>query len=137
MPEVQQVFMPEVDDQYRLEVMRSNFESKFETYYKQLTEEEIEAKQASVSKNWITIFKKENELKQIKARFKEELDPLKDDNIKMLTEIDTGQEQVDGELFFMPDYEKNIMITYDAKGQYVSQRRLKPGENQQRLGFQP
>lgn len=129
--------MPEASEQERLRVLRDNFESKVESYYKELTQDEIDAKQADVSRNCINIFKKENELKLIKDRFKEEINPLKDENIELLTQIDTGQEQVkNAELFFVPDYDEKVMITYNAQGHCVSERRLKPGEMiQNRINF--
>jgi hypothetical protein len=130
-------FMPDQSPQERLRTLRDNFESKHESYYKELTQDEIDAKQADVARNCITIFKKENELKTIKDRFKEEINPLKDENIELLTQIDTGQEEVKhAELFFVPDFEEKVMITYNAQGEYVSERRLKPGELvQHRMDF--
>lgn len=126
--------MPEQSEQERLRIMRDNYESKNETYYRELDQDEIAAREQELAKNSIDIFKLEKELKEIKQGFKDRIDPLKDDNTKLMTEIDTGQEETKGELFFVPDYDEKIMITYDAKGRYVSQRRLKPGE-QKRVEF--
>lgn len=131
---MQKQLLPEYSEQERLRIMRDNYASAHETYYKELDHDEIAAREQSLSKNSIDIFKLEKKLKEIKQEFKDQIDPLKDDNSKLMTEIDTGQEETKGELFFVPNYDENTMITYDAKGRYVSQRRLKPGE-QRRAEF--
>lgn len=134
---MQKVLLPEYNHNpaEKLRIMRDNYASSHETYYKELNHDEIAAREQDLSKNSIEIFKLEKRLKEIKSEYKDQIDPLKDDNTKLMTEIDTGQAEVKGELFFVPDYEENVMITYDAKGEFVSSRRLKPDEQQQRMGF--
>lgn len=124
-------FMPEADDAYRLQVLRDNHESRVETYYKQLDPDEIAAREQELAKNSIVIYKKNEELKQIKDRFKEEIEPLVDDNKKLMKEIDTGHAEDKGEIFFIPDYDEMTMTTVDAKGIFISSRRLRPDEKLQ------
>lgn len=124
------------DPKEKIRIMRDNYESSIETYYRHLTPEEIAGREQELSQNCIEIFKLEKRLKEIKADYKEQIDPLKDDNTKLMTEIDTGQVEHKGEIFFVPDYEKNLMITYDEFGKFISERFLKPGERvQQRMPF--
>jgi hypothetical protein len=133
---MQKQFMPEASDEDRLRILRDNHESSIESYYKQLDHEEIAAREQELSKNSITIYKKNEELKEIKERFKEEISPLMDDNKRLMKEIDTGQVEAKGELFFVPDFDEKVMYTFDAKGEFVSSRRLKPDEQlQKRMSF--
>ena len=124
-------FMPDADDLYRLQILRDNHESRVETYYTQLDPDEIAAREATLSKNSIAIYKKNEELKLIKERFKEEIEPLVDDNKQLMKEIDTGHAEAKGEIFFIPDYEEMTMTTVDAKGFFISSRRLRPDEKLQ------
>lgn len=128
-------FMPELKPEERLRVLKDNHESKVETYYKQLTQEEIDARQHELAQNSIKKFKLDEELKKIKEGFKDQTEPLVDRNKDLMREIDTGQAEVEGELFFVPEYDEKLMITYDANGDFVSSRRLRPEEQQQRLPF--
>lgn len=128
--------LPEHSPAERLRIMRDNYESKIETYYRQLDHDEIAAREQILSKKSIEIFKLEIELKDKKQEFKDLIDPLKEDNKKLMTEIDTGQVEKKGELFFVPDFDKKIMITYDANADFISSRRLNPDEKvQQRVSF--
>lgn len=120
----------------KLRIMRDNYESSIETYYRTLTPDEIAGREQELSKNSIDIFKLEKRLKEIKTEYKEKIDPLRDDNTRLMTEIDTGQVEHRGEVFFAPDYEQNLMITYDETGKFISERFLKPGERaQNRMNF--
>lgn len=127
--------MPEATLEERLRILRDNHDSSVETYYKQLTQDEIDSRQHDLSHNSIKKFKLDEELKGIKADFKKQTDKLVEKNLELMREIDTGQAEVSGELFFVPDYDERLMITYDEKGEFVSSRRLRPEEQQQRLSF--
>lgn len=132
---MQKQFMPEATLEERLRILRDNHDSSVETYYKQLTQDEIDSRQHDLSHNSIKKFKLDEELKGIKADFKKQTDKLVEKNLELMREIDTGQAEVSGELFFVPDYDERLMITYDEKGEFVSSRRLRPEEQQQRLSF--
>lgn len=130
------IYMPELTDAERLRIMRDNFESKNEKYHIDLSLDEIEERQQKLSVNSINIFKLENEKKEKVQEFKDKIDPLKEDNIKLMTEIDTGKKEEKGTLFFVPDFGQKLMITYDTTGRWVSERRLNPGEMPQHaIGF--
>lgn len=132
---MQKVFMPELKPEERLRVMKDNHDSAVETYYKQLSQDEIDSRQHDLAVNSIKKFKLDEELKEIKGDFKAQTDPLVERNKELMHEIDTGQAEVKGELFFVPDYDEKLMITYDSNGDFVSSRRLRPEEQQQRINF--
>lgn len=128
-------FMPELSLEDRLRVLRDNHDRKTETYYKRLSQEEIDGRQHELAINSIKKFKLDEELKSVKEGFKAQTEPLVDRNKELMREIDTGHAEVKGELFFVPDYDEKVMITYDANGDFVSSRRLRPEEQQQKLQF--
>jgi hypothetical protein len=133
---MQKQLLQEYSPEERLRIMRDNYESKHETYYMPLDHEEIAAREQELSKNSIAIYKHTEELKKEKARFKSLIDPLSERNHDLMKEIDTGQAEANGELFFVPDFDEKVMITYDAKGEFISSRRLNPDEKvQQRVSF--
>jgi hypothetical protein len=128
-------FMPELKPEERLRVLKDNHDSAVETYYKQLNQDEIDTRQHELAINSIKKFKLDEELKEIKGDFKAQTEPLAARNNDLMHEIDTGQAEVKGELFFVPDFDDKLMITYDANGEFVSSRRLRPEEQQQRINF--
>lgn len=132
---MQKVFMPELKPEERLRVLKDNHESAIETYYKQLSQDEIDMRQHELAVNSIKKFKLDEELKEIKGDFKAQTEPLVARNNELMHEIDTGQAEVKGELFFVPEYDEKLMITYDGNGEFVSSRRLRPEEQQQRISF--
>lgn len=132
--EQREQYLPDYSDSARLQMMRDNFESRNETYHVKLTQEEIEERNNLLAQNSIKKFKLDEELKEVKADFKRRIDPIVEKNNELMTEIDTGQMETKGELFFIPDYDKNIMLTCDAKGFVISDRRLYPSE-QRRMEF--
>lgn len=135
---MQKVLLPQYDHDpaEKLRIMRDNYESSVETYYRKLAPDEIAAREQELSKDSIEIYKLEKRLKEIKLEFKEQIDPLKVNKDRLMIEIDTGQVEHKGELFYNPDYDNGLMITYDSEGKFVSERFLKPGEKMQnRMNF--
>jgi hypothetical protein len=130
-------FMPELSLEDRLRVLRDNHKSEQTNYFKQLTQQEMDVRRELLAENSIKYFKLGEELKGIKSDFKERMDPLSRSNTQILHELDTGQAEIEGELFYVPDYEDSMMGVYDANGDLVSSRRLRPEEKQPRLPFIP
>lgn len=132
---MQKIFMPEVSPEERLRILRDNHDSENTTYYKQLTQEEMDLRREQLADNSIQYFEMSEELKTIKAGFKEKMEPLTRDNQQIMQELKTGQAEVEGEIFFVPDYDQNMMETYNSDGELIASRRLKPNERQQRMPF--
>lgn len=124
----------DVDPSKRLQLLIDNCDDHEKTsYLKDLTDEELDIKRETLTGNCISVFKLEEELKDIKAGYKDRIDPLKDETRELCKQVETRKEQVNGRLFHFADHEASIMNTYDELGEFVSSRRLKPEEKQARL----
>lgn len=124
-------FMPDLTPPERLRLLQENAAKVEETMYqKHLTNDELADRRESLADNCIKFNQLEDELKEIKDTFKGQMDPLKMLNKKLLTEIKTKQQTIDGLLYHIPDFEKGIMETYDSEGYFISSRRLRPEEKQ-------
>jgi len=103
------------------------------SYMKELTQEDVDVKNETISSNCIKVFELEEELKKIKDEYKERINPLKDETRQLCGHVKTRKEQVNGILFHFADHESSVMNTYDENGEFVSSRRLRPEEKQARL----
>ena len=123
-------FMPEISDlKQRLQLLRDNCDYQEETtYFKKLTQEDLDIKREQLSDNLIKLSTWEDELNLIKKEYKVKSDPLKVDNKKMITEIKIRKQQVTGVLYHIADHQNSIMETWDDRGEFVSSRRLRPEE---------
>lgn len=127
-------FMPEVSQKERTMLLQENA-SKVEqtTYQKSLTDEELGARREDLADNCIKLNQFEDELKEVKDDFKLKMDPLKNFNKTLLTEIKTKQSTIDGTLYHLANHEDGIMEVYDGEGLFVNSRRLRPEEKQQSI----
>lgn len=124
-------FMPESTPKERLMLLQENA-AKVEqtTYQKTLSSEDLATRREDLADNCIKLNYFEDELADIKAKFKDDMDPLKSQNKKLLTEIKTKQSTVDGTLFHVANHEDGMMETYDNDGFLIASRRLRPEEKQ-------
>lgn len=123
--------MPDVPKNERLRLLQENAAKIEETSYQRpLSTDELNDRRELLADNCIKLNQKEDELKEIKDSFKPEMDGLKSTNKRLLTEIKTKQQTVDGNLYHLPDYDNAVMVTYDADGNFISSRRLRPEEKQ-------
>lgn len=129
------IFMPEATPEERLRILRDNHDSEVTPYYKQLTQTEMDQRREVLADNSIEHFELSEKLKQVKSDFKEQMEPLIRDNHKIMEELKTGQAKIEGEIFFVPDHDNSMMETYNADGELIASRRLKPEEKQQRISF--
>lgn len=131
-------FMPDATPKQRLEALESDASFIEEgAYYKPLTEEEITERQVLVSKTCIELFDLEEEKKLEMKKFKIQIDPLKEKNNAMLTEIRSGQKKTHGKQFHMMNSDNNMMEIFDEAGDLIHSRRLTPKEKQTNLRFIP
>lgn len=134
-------FMPELDPAERLRILRDNHKSEMGKYFVQLTQVEMDQRREKLADNSIKLFKMGEELKEVKADFKEKMEPLTRDNNSIMEELDSKQAERDGELFFVPNYDPSedfptgSMEIYDEHGDLISVRRLAPNERQDRIHF--
>jgi hypothetical protein len=138
---MQKKFMPELDPDVRLKVLRDNHKSEKGKYFVQLSQVEMDSRREKLADNSIKLFKMGEELKGVKAEFKEKMEPLARENNEVMEELDTRQAERDGELFFVPNYDptedfpQGSMEVYDENGDLISVRRLQPNERQERAQF--
>lgn len=127
-------YMPDIVPDQRLELLRANCDSMEETkYYKELTPDELDIKREELTTNLIQLSEWEDELTGIKDDFKARMKPLKDVNNDLLGQVKTRKELCSGKLFHFADHTNGLMETFDERGEFVSSRRLRPEERQQKL----
>jgi hypothetical protein len=127
-------FMPELPPAERKTLLQDNADNIEQTeYYKDLSPEELDIKRESLTENLIQLSEWEDELQEVKETYKGKMKPKKEQNGILLTQIKTRKELVSGTLYHIADHENSVMETYDENGEFVSSRRLKPSEKQQRL----
>ncbi len=138
---MEKTFMPELEPEVRLKVLRDNHKSEAGKYFVRLSQAEMDQRRETLADNSIKLFKKGEELKKVKAEYKEEMEPWIRENNQLMEEIDTKQAERDGEQFFVPNYDATedfpmgSMEIYDENGDLISVRRLQPGERQERAQF--
>lgn len=131
---MQKTIFQDVPVEQRVQLLADNCDDRDETsYMKVLTQEELDIKRETLAENMITFYGLEEELKEIKEGFKLKMDPLKDANREICSQVKTGKEEVKGILFHFADHEESVMNTYDERGEFVQSRRLKPEEKQGKL----
>lgn len=129
---------PELVPEDRLQWLISACDShETTTYYKDLTQEELDVKREKLVDNDITISEAEDKLNEHKAEFKKVAEPLKLENKELLVEVKTRKAKCSGRLFNFADHKDGYMYTYDESGEQVSSRRLRPDEKQARLYIPP
>ncbi len=128
------VFMPELSEQERVQIMRNHADQIEETSYeKELTPEELDAKREEFVDNSIKVSTLEDELNEVKATYKGKIEPVKLHNKILQKEVKTKKQKVKGTLFHMANQDTGYMETYEESGEMISSRRLRPDEKQARL----
>ncbi len=127
-------FAPDARPDHRLQLLKDNCDKTEETkYYKDLSPEDLDIKRERMTSGMIQLSDWEEDLNTIKDSFKEKMDPVKRESKELLYQIKTRKELVEGTLYHIADQELSVMETYDENGDFVSSRRLRPEEKQQKL----
>lgn len=130
--------MPELVPEDRLQYLINNCDAHEKTtYYKDLSQDELDVKRETLVDNLIKVSQAEDELNEHKLTFKKIADPLKLQNKILQVEVKTRKAEIDGRLFHFADHVNGVMGTYDENGEFVSSRRLRPDEKQARLYIPP
>lgn len=124
--------MPELTPEERLNAMANHAEEveKDAEFDKELTEEELIAKKDQFLKNDIALAALEDELSDKKSEIKTKMNPLKLKNKGLRYEIKTGKKKVKANLYHIADHVNSKMETYDATGELIASRRLRPDEKE-------
>ncbi|WP_374464165.1 hypothetical protein [Chryseobacterium sp.] len=101
------------------------------TYFKALTQEELDLKRETLTDNEIKLSRLEIEKKNFVAAIKKKVDPIIKEKSSLITAIETRHEEIEGVLYHVDDQDEGLMYSFDANGEFISSRRLKPDE---RLG---
>lgn len=126
-----QNFMPDADPKERLMLLQDNAAKVEQTsYQKPLTPDELGILREDLADDCIKLNQMEEELSEIKGDYKTKMDPLKNANKERLTAIKTKQVTVNGTIFHIAEHERGFMVTYDGKGEYLGERKLRPEEKQ-------
>lgn len=132
------VFMPDVSQEERINIMRNNADKIDETTYdKELTQDAVDIKRETLVDNLIAISSHEEVLDSAKAVFKQLANPLKEKNAVLQREVKYKREVVKGVLFHMANHDEGVMEVFDQEGELVSSRRLLPTERRQTIPFIP
>lgn len=124
--------VPDLTERPRM--LNENCDSKETTsYVRNLTQEELDFKREVHVDNCVQLEEYNEELKKVKAEYKDKMEPLQDQNKTLLRQIKTRQEELKGTIFNYADHEDGMMYTYDENGDLVGSRRLKPEERQKKL----
>lgn len=124
-------FMPELDPDQRRRLLQDNNDGFEETtYYKDLSQDDLDIKRESLSTNLIQLSTWEDELQVVKDQYKSLMKPVKNSNTELLDQIKTKKEKVVGTIYHIADHENGVMETFDESGEFISSRRLRPDERQ-------
>jgi hypothetical protein len=127
-------FMPDIPAEQRMQLLKDNCDDHEETtYFRELSQNELDIKREELTENLITVSKLDEVLDEAKVKYKAEANPLKLANKMLLTEVKTRRSEVTGILFHIADHESGVMETFNELGEFISSRRLKPHEKQKRL----
>jgi hypothetical protein len=115
----------------RAEMLEANAEKVEEmTYAKSLPSEELEQARINYAQQAIEIATKQDTLKEITARLKDELKPMVEEHKDTLQVIKSKQKLVTEKVYHLADHEEGMMCTYNGQGELISSRRLLQEENQ-------
>lgn len=126
-----QLFPPNMSAKDKLDNLQAMAHSTEETsYFKVLTQEELDERRETLTENYIKISDLEAEKKQVTENIKAQQKPMQVENMELLTTLKTKSERIEGVLYHVDDQESGMMNSYDVNGEFISSRRLKPNERQ-------
>jgi thiamine pyrophosphokinase len=131
---MQKTLMDEVPDNLKMQVLADSADSvENTTYYKPLTQEELEVKREQYFDNQIKLSGFTEELNDIKSGYKDKMKPLQTENVVLLQEVKTKQAEITGTLYHLANHDTGFMETYNESAELVSTRRLRPNEKQKNV----
>ncbi|MDV7696259.1 hypothetical protein N6B72_04915 [Chryseobacterium soli] len=97
-------------------------------YSKILTQDEIDERRERLTENYIKFSDLESEKKSLIEDIKAKQKPLQVDNVELLQTLKTKSERVEGVLYHVDDQDEGMMHSFDADGDLITSRRLRPDE---------
>lgn len=104
-----------------------------QAYMKPLSPEELAIKKDDLASAAILKAVIEEELAEIKAQYKDKLEPLREKVTEAIQAIKNKAVEVKGNVYKLPDYENQMIHIIDSMGQVLSSRRMLPEERQFRI----
>lgn len=102
----------------------------------EFTKEELMMMKDTIAYNLEALRKKRQELKEIKARYKGEMEPLHAENEQLLENVIRGFADDEKMVLLVPDYDNKVMEFYDeATGEKVGERKMLMSEFQMVINF--
>src|ERR1700741_170461 len=102
-------------------------------YFQRFNGEDMVIAQSEFSDVCIKLDQEKEKFEQIRAEAKVKLKELDELRKEALTKLKAQGEFLDGKLFAFDDQEKGMMHYYNAAGDLISSRRLKPEERQMNI----
>lgn len=99
-------------------------------YVKPLTDDETRIMQSEAVQIMIKKSLLENEFKEVKQSYKDQIDPLSDQIGEFVENMKTRSRLISGKLYKIPDYENKAMHFVDIDGNVINSRMMKPEERQ-------
>lgn len=104
------------------------FETEETKYSKNLTQDELDERRERLTENYIKFSDLESEKKRVTEEIKAKQKPLQVDNVELLQTLKNKSERVEGVLYHVDDQDEGMMHSFDADGELISSRRLRPDE---------
>lgn len=104
-----------------------------ETIRTEFNKDQLNEMREMVTDFLIKINTKEDELSDIKDKYKAEINPMKKQNKMLLTDIRAGFRDEEMEVYLIPDYDSKTMELYNEDGDLVGKRKMFMAELQMKL----
>jgi hypothetical protein len=127
---LQQIY-PEMSRKERKKTMQAlAYRVEYETYQATLPSDELSAEQDAYSRRAIELKKAKEELAAYKKKKTAEIKAIEEEMAVQLEVINTGQREIEGNLYMFQDLQKNDMNYFDVNGMWVRSRKIRPEERQ-------
>jgi len=100
------------------------------SYTKHLSRDELDEYRENLTDTMVKQSAIESEFADVKEEFKKKLKPVMRDVSQLFGIVKAKAIEVDELCFLIPDYNSGMMEYYNANGELVNSRRLKPEERQ-------
>lgn len=120
---------PDLTPEQRRQFLQDNADFiKDETYYCDLSPDELDKRKTIIADNLFELNKLDEELKAVKKEYKDRMEPFKLENKLAVQEVKTRRAMFKGVRYYIPDNDGVNMNIYNDRGYLVETRRLLPEE---------
>lgn len=122
----------------RMNVLESeNTGMEDQTYIKPLTDQEASILKDELVQNFITKGFMDDEFSEMKAEYKEKVDPIKEAISEAIASLKTKTTTQSGKVYKLADFENKMIHFVDVAGNVINSRMMKPEERQFHLTTTP